>query len=69
MQGCPYSKFSFKLMEEQCEVTKELTHYAILCDFDFEGCPHYQSRQTCKINQNDNIQITQDERINAFKPV
>lgn len=41
MKGCPYSKFNFKEMEEKCEVTKELTHNAILCDFDYENCPHF----------------------------
>jgi len=42
MYGCPYCYFSWKQFDEVCDITNEKTKQAVMCDFEFEDCLHYQ---------------------------
>lgn len=45
MYGCKYLQMNMKRLEEVCTITGEVRRGEVLCDFDFENCPHYQARQ------------------------
>lgn len=35
---------NMKRLEEVCTITGEVRRGEVLCDFDFENCPHYQTK-------------------------
>lgn len=41
--GCPYSKFNFKTMQEECILTKKPTHEAFMCDCEYDECELYKA--------------------------
>lgn len=41
MYGCRYCKMDGS-HNEYCTITKEPTKGAVLCDFEWEDCPHYK---------------------------
>lgn len=41
--GCPYSKFIFKRMREECIITNEPTHEAFKCDCAYDECEIYKT--------------------------
>lgn len=44
MYGCEHLKMNMKRLEEVCTITGEVRRGEVLCDFDFENCPHYQTK-------------------------
>lgn len=62
--SCPYSKFNFKKMDEECSVTKKLTNYAVVCDFGYEEeCPIYQRAKKRELRQGQQISIFNSENL------
>ena len=50
MYGCEHLKMNMKRLEEVCTITGEVRRGEVLCDFDFENCPHYQTKPHKKEN-------------------
>lgn len=44
MYGCEHLKMNMKRLEEVCTITGEVRRGEVLCDLDFENCPHYQTK-------------------------
>ena len=40
--GCPYSRFNWKTMFENCTLTGRVTEGEVECDYSYEQCPEYQ---------------------------
>ena len=62
--SCPYCKFNFKKMDEECSATKKLTNYAVVCDFGYDTeCLIYQKAKKRELRRGQQISLLNSENL------